>query len=117
MLKKILASVLIGGALLVAAPVATDLSMGTSVAEAGHTKTHDGSWYIEIDDSSVAMVGNNHAHVGIRVKNLIPGKRNFEPYAIVDVMWGKGFVCTYLNGGSVSSDIGLAIANYMSENY
>lgn len=117
MIKKILASLMVGSAFLFIAPAVSDIPM-SSVAEAGYVKTYDGAWIIEVDDSSVAMIGNNHAHVGIRIKNLIPGRLNYEPYTIVDVMWGKGVSCKYLNSGEiVRDDIALAIGNYMSDNY
>jgi hypothetical protein len=116
MMKKVLACLLIGGVLVVS-PMALPTQFATSVVEAGSTKTYDGAWLVEIDDSSVAMVGTNHAHVGIRCKNLIPGRKNYDPYTVVDVRWGKGVDCRYLSGGTVNNNIALAIANYMSENY
>lgn len=115
-MKKILAGLLMGG-FLVFAPMAMPTQLAAPVAEAGSTKTYDGAWLVEIDDSSVVMLGKNHAHVGIRCKNLIPGRKNFDPYSIVDVRWGKGVDCRYVNGGSVNNSIALAVANYMSEHY
>lgn len=115
-MKKVLAGILLGG-VLAAAPLMAPDPFAVSVAEAGTVKTYDGAWLVEIDDSSVAMVGTNHAHVGIRCKNLIPGRKNYDPYTVVDVRWGKGVDCRYLSGGTVNNNIALAIANYMSENY
>lgn len=115
-MKKILSFFLLGG-LLVFASVAVPNQFAASIAEAGSTKTYDGAWWVEIDDSSVAMLGTNHAHVGIRCKNLIPGRKNYDPYTVVDVRWGKGVDCRYLNGEAVNSNIALAVANYMSEHY
>ena len=115
-MKKILAFFLLGG-LLVFASVAVPNQFAASIAEAGSTKTYDGAWLVEIDDSSVAMLGTNHAHVGIRCKNLIPGRKNYDPYTVVDVRWGKGVDCRYLTGEAVNNDIALAVANYMSEHY
>ena len=115
-MKKVLAGILLGG-VLAAAPLMAPAPFAVSVAEAGTVKTYDGAWLVEIDDSSVAMVGTNHAHVGIRCKNLIPGRKNYDPYTVVDVRWGKGVDCRYLSGGTVNNNIALAIANYMSEKY
>ena len=115
-MKKVLAGILLGG-VLAAAPMMVPAPFAVSVAEAGTTKTYDGAWLVEIDDSSVVMVGTNHAHVGIRCKNLIPGRKNYDPYTVVDVRWGKGVDCRYLSGGAVNDNIALAIANYMSEHY
>ena len=117
LVKKILASLMVGGALMFTASAVSDIPMNC-VGEAGYVKTYDGAWIIEVDDSSVVMIGNNHAHVGIRVKNLIPGRLNYDPYTIIDVMWGKGVSCKYLNSEEkVRDDIALAIGNYMNDNY
>ena len=116
MMKKVLACLLMGGVLVVS-PMALPTQFVTSVVEAGSTKTYDGAWLVETDDSSLVMVGAKHAHVGVRCKNLIPGRRNYDPYMVVDVRWGKGYDCRHLNGEPVNNDIALAIANYMSEHY
>ncbi|WP_276840419.1 hypothetical protein [Anaerovibrio lipolyticus] len=118
MFKKIITSLFLGGALLLAQPMMMSAGVFTqSVAEAGVVNTRDGLFSVSIDDSSVYMVGNNHAHVAISFKNNMKGTW-IEP-KIVDVMWGKGYDCRYLSNGQpvTPSDIGLAIADYMSDHY
>ena len=63
MLKKVFASVLLGGALAVLSPVAY-----SPVAEAGVISVDCGGaqWEVTIDDESVVMIGKNHAHVAIQ---------------------------------------------------
>ncbi|MCR5175764.1 MAG: hypothetical protein K6C05_02825 [Anaerovibrio sp.] len=118
MLKKIMAGLFLGGALLIAQPmVMTDGFFAPSVAEAGVVNTHDGLFSVSIDDSSVYMVGRNHAHVAISYKNNMKGA--WVGPKVVDVMWGAGYACNDLATGKqlTPSDVGLAVANYMSEHY
>ena len=75
-------------------------------------------WRVNINDSSVYMVSRNHAHVLIAECDSEGWK---QPY-LVSVSWGAGFDCHRIdqNGnyvGNVNSSIGLAVANYMSDNY
>lgn len=75
-------------------------------------------WRVNINDSSVYMVGRHHAHVLIAECD---SEGWMQPY-LVSVSWGAGFDCHRIdqNGnyaGSVNNDIGLAVANYMSDNY
>ena len=118
MLKKILASLFVGFALIVAQPVWTGTICDYSIAEAGTTYDRERNWEVVIDDSSIYMVEQNHAHVAFKFRNLVTGS-GWSPVEVADVMWGKGYVCNYLYSGKpVSpSDIGLAIANYMSARY
>lgn len=72
---------------------------------------------VDIDDSSVYMIGKNHANVIIT-----PYYARWNPSYPVEVLWGKGFAvyrldCNGNRKGTESSDFGLAIANYMSEHY
>lgn len=120
MLKKILASFILGGALVIALPVLPECFNSYPVAEAGTVRVNCGEalWEVSIDDSSVFMVGKNHAHVAIRRNNLETANGPL-PAQVVDVMWGAGYVCNDLATGKpvAPSNIGLAIANYMSEHY
>ena len=120
MLKKILASLILGGALLVAQPLLPESVNSCPVAEAGTVRVDCGGalWEVTIDDSSVFIVGKNHAHVAIRRNNLETANGSL-PAQVVDVMWGAGYVCNDLaTGQPVSpSNIGLAVANYMSAHY
>ena len=77
MLKKFLAGAIIGGALLVAQPMVNQGVFHQSVAEAGVVNTIDGLFSVAIDDSSVYMVGKNHAHVSVTYKNNMKGTRQF----------------------------------------
>ncbi|GEM_PF-1149128 len=120
MLKKFLASFILGGALIISQPFLSDNVISYSIAEAGTVRVECGSalWEVFIDDSSVFMVGKNHAHVAIRRNNLETANGPL-PAQVVDVMWGAGYVCNDLaTGRPVSpSNIGLAVANYMSTRY
>lgn len=115
--KKILASLMIGGALLAVSPMTYTIVPDTmSVAEAGTVKTAEGDWKVYIDDSSVYMVGSKHARLIFSAESLF--KPGWTQQGTVDIMWGKGVNCKYVNTGKqVISDIALAIANYMDENY
>ncbi|MCI6085173.1 hypothetical protein [Selenomonas sp.] len=89
-------------------------------AEAGVVSVPGHSdWLLNINDSSVYMVGRNHAHVIISVRSS-EGEWS-RPYP-VHIRWGAGFECYRISQscaqtGTVNSDVGLAVANYMSENY
>lgn len=120
MLKKFLAGAIIGGALLVAQPMVNQGVFHQSVAEAGTVRVNCGEalWEVYIDDSSIYMVGKNHAHVSIR-RNCLETNNGPLAAQVVDVMWGAGYVCNDLATGKPigPNNIGLAIANYMSERY
>jgi hypothetical protein len=120
MIKKILASFILGGAFFISQPLLSDHVVSNSIAEAGTVRVECGSalWEVFIDDTSVFMVGNNHAHVVIRRNNLETANGPL-PAQVVDVMWGAGYVCNDLTTGRpVSpSNIGLAVSNYMSARY
>ena len=120
MLKKILTGVMLVVAMMVAHVFSLGGHFTGSVAEAGMVSVDCGGalWEVTIDDSSVFMVGKNHAHVAIRRNNLETANGPL-PAQVVDVMWGAGYVCNDLaTGRPVSpSNIGLAVANYMSARY
>ena len=78
---------------------------------------HEG-WRVDINDSSVYMVGQNHAHVVIAIRYDRYWTKAFPVY----VAWGKGFSCARIDdygnvGDQINYEVGLAVANYMSENY
>ena len=120
MLKKILTSVLLVMTMMAAPAFSEGYLIAGSIAEAGTVSVDCGGalWEVTIDDSSVFMVGKNHAHVAIRRNNLETANGPL-PAQVVDVMWGAGYVCNDLaSGRPVSpSNIGLAVANYMSTRY
>ncbi len=117
MVKKILAGLMVGGALWTVAPMFADMPVTASVAEAGTRTYREGAWVVNIDDSSVYMVGAKHARVYIQFKCLARDVGWTAP-RVVDVRWGKGVACTYMDTGeAVASDLALTIANYMSDNY
>lgn len=72
---------------------------------------------VDIDDSSVYMIGPGHANVIIT-----PYYARWNPSYPVEVYWGKGYAVYRLDkdgnrNGTEISDFALAIANYMSEHY
>lgn len=90
---------------------------GNAEAAVVAVKSNGGNYKVNIDDSSIYMVGKNHAHVIIT-----PYYARWNPSYPVEVLWGKGFAVYRLdkNGnrkGMESDDFALAIANYMSEHY
>ena len=119
MLKKICLSLLMIFSVLAVQPITAILG-ANSVVEASVVNVDCGGaqWEVYIDDSSIYMVKQNHAHVAVSTRCLETNADWSSPQ-VVDVMWGKGYVCNYLYSGKpVSpSDIGLAIANYMSARY
>lgn len=117
MVKKILAGLMVGSAILAAAQMSAVLPVTASVAEAGTRTYGEGAWVVNIDDSSVYMVSDKHARVYIRTKCLARNYGWSSP-EVVDVSWGKGVACTYFDTGKqVESELALTIANYMSDNY
>lgn len=117
MFKKILAGLMVSGVLLAVAPMPADMPFSASVSEAGTRTYGEGAWVVKIDDSSVYMVGAKHARVYIQIKCLARDVGWTSP-RVVDVVWGKGVACTYVDTGEmVSSELALTIANYMSDNY
>ena len=85
----------------------------TVIGVQGHER-----WRVDINDSSVYMVGQNHAHVVIAIRY----DRYWTKAFPVDVAWGKGFSCARIDdygnvGDQINYEVGLAVANYMSENY
>lgn len=110
MLKKILSMLIVLEAIIV--PIAGSRTEATVVMVNSQI-----GYKVDIDDSSVYMIGKNHANVIIT-----PYYARWNPSYPVEVLWGKGFAVYRLdrNGnrkGTESSDFGLAIANYMSEHY
>ena len=76
------------------------------------------TWRVNINDSSVYMIAHNHAHVVISIYNGEVWSDAFP----VHVRWGAGFECYRINQscsqtGTVNSDVGLTVANYMHANY
>lgn len=116
MFKKVLASILLGVASAVLSPIAY-----SPVAEAEVITVDCGNdaprWEVTIYDETVEMLSENHAHVAIQ-RHCLDTPRPFD-VEVVDVMWGRGYICNDLNTGKPirPSDVALAIANYMSTNY
>lgn len=64
------------------------------------------------------MKAKNHAHVAIR-RNCLENGAGPLPTQVVDVMWGKGYVCNDLATGKpiTTNRVASAIADYMWERY
>lgn len=116
MLKNVLTGVLLCLASAVVQPM-----IFSPVAEAGVITVNCGDdaplWEVTIDDESVVMLSENHAHVNIQ-RHCLDTPRPFD-VEVIDVMWGAGYICNNLNTGKPirPSNVALAIANYMSANY
>lgn len=108
MLKKFLCSFLLA---------ASFTFIGVSSSEATVVPVNNHGYKVDIDDSSVYMLGNCHANVMIT-----PYYARWNPSYPVEVFWGKGYTVYRLdkNGnrkGLETDEFALAIANYMSEHY